>query len=190
MSKTIAGADKQETADETLDTKRARRQSRRISGYRTGPLAGLVSMRMVVLFNLMRRSTMVSHRRDFDLNENQWRIMSQMGEFAPLSLNGLAELLVQDPGQLSRAVKGMVERGWLTRERKPGGPEVEIGLTDAGQELWESMTQRAIDRDNFLTEGLSAQEVEAVRKVIDHMIDKAEDLMENALEEALEEEAR
>ena len=160
-------------------------QPRRRSSARTGPLAKLVSMRMVILFNLMRRSTILTQRRVFELSETEWRIMTQVGEHAPLSLNGLADLLVQDRGQLSRAVKSMVERGLLTRTRKPGGPEIEIALADAGVKLHAHMVERAIERDRFLTEGIDPADLEVVRRVVEAMIERAELLMEEVSEDAV-----
>jgi len=153
------------------------------AGNLRGPLAGLVSMRMVVLFNLMRRSTILTQRKAFSLSEIEWRIMTVMSEHRILSLNGIAELLVQDRGQLSRAVKGMVERGLLTRIRKPGGPEVEIGLAPAGLLLHERMVERAVERDRILTQGIDADDLEAMRRVIEQMVVRADGLMEAALVE-------
>lgn len=163
-----------------------RRQPKVLSSRRTGPLARLVSMRMVVLFNLMRRSTILTQRRDFNLSEIEWRIMTlmgQQGEQVPLSLNGLASLLVQDRGQVSRAVKAMVERGLLTRARKPGGPEIEIGLAEEGKAVHARMVERAIERDKILTDGMDPDDIEVVRRVVEEMILRAEILMEDALDE-------
>src|SRR5688572_16582887 len=77
----------------------------------SAPLRGLLTMKMIALFGLMRRGGALAHRRQFDLSELEWRIITQVAAYNPLSLNGLSELLVQDPGQLSRVVKGMVGRG-------------------------------------------------------------------------------
>jgi DNA-binding MarR family transcriptional regulator len=154
---------------------------RQLSGKRSGPLAALLSMRMVVLFSIMRRSTIYNQRRLFDLTEIEWRIMSQMHEHAPLSLNGLAELLMQDRGQLSRAVKNLVERGLMTRRRKPGGPGIEIGLAEGGKVLQARMVELAIQRDEFLTEGIAPDDLAAARRVIEQMITRAEVLAEQAL---------
>jgi DNA-binding MarR family transcriptional regulator len=154
---------------------------RQLSGKRSGPLAALLSMRMVVLFSIMRRSTIYNQRRLFDLTEIEWRIMSQMHEHAPLSLNGLAELLMQDRGQLSRAVKNLVERGLMTRRRKPGGPGIEIGLAEGGKALQARMVELAIQRDEFLTEDIAPDDLAAARRVIEQMITRAEVLAEQAL---------
>ena len=143
----------------------------------SGVLHALVTMRMVRLFILLRRGGILAQRRRFDLSEIEWRIMAQLGETAPLSLNGLAEALVQDRGQLSRAVKGMVARGLLTRERKPGGPEIEIELTSDGRALHAAMVGWVIERDARLTEGLDPADLAALWRVTDTMIGRAEGLL-------------
>ena len=143
----------------------------------SGGLHALVTMRMIRLFILLRRGGILAQRRQFDLSEIEWRIMAQLGETAPLSLNGLAEALVQDRGQLSRAVKGMVARGLLTRERKPGGPEIEIELTDDGRALHAAMVGWVIERDARLTEGLDPADLAALWRVTDTMIGRAEGLL-------------
>ena len=143
-----------------------------------GPMRELTSMRMIAFFSLLRRSTVLAQRRQFGLSEIEWRIMTQVGEFAPLSLNGLAERLLQDRGQLSRAVKSMVDRGLLTRERKPGGPEIEIELAPAGAALHARMVALVIARDRTLTQGIAAEDIATLRRLMDVMIVRADAMME------------
>ncbi len=176
-----SGLSKDSTRSVDQSTRSIEEMRRQLSGKRSGPLAELLSMRMVVLFSIMRRSTIFNQRQIFDLTEIEWRIMSQMHEHAPLSLNGLAELLMQDRGQLSRAVKSLVERGLMTRTRKPGGPEIEIGLAEGGKQLQARMVDLAIQRDVFLTDGIDPADVEAARRVVEQMITRAEVLAEQAL---------
>ncbi len=153
-------------------------RSGRSPTQRSGPLGELVTMRMIILFGLLRRSGVLAQRRQFDLSETEWRIMVQVGEFAPLSLNGLADLLLQDRGQLSRAVKAMVERGLLSRERKPGGPEIEIDLTKQGREVYGRMIERVVERDRKLIEGIPPEDIAVLWRVINTMVGRAEDMME------------
>jgi DNA-binding MarR family transcriptional regulator len=145
---------------------------------RSGPLRELVTMRMVILFGLLRRSGVLAQRRHFDLSELEWRVITQVAEFAPLSLNGLAELLVQDRGQLSRTIKGMAERGLLTRERKPGGPEIVIELSKEGRALHSRMIERAIERDRILTQDIPPEDIAAFWRVLDRMIGHARIMMD------------
>lgn len=139
---------------------------------------GLVSMRMIRLFALLRKSGIMAQRRQFDLSETEWRIMTQLGETAPLSLNGLADAMLQDRGQLSRAVKSMVERGLLTRERKPGGPEIEIELSGEGRKIYAQMVAWVYERDRALTAGIAPADVARVWDVLGAMMHRAGELLE------------
>ncbi len=170
--------------DAQAEARRAREEGGAMANLRrnpASPLGGLVSMRMVILNTLMRRSMIIAQRRLFGLSEIEWRIMTQVSEGVSLSLNNLADVLVQDRGQLSRAVKAMVERGLLTRSRKPGGPEIEIGLAPKGLELRARMTTRAKERDAFLTAGIAEEDLAVVRRVIETMIGRAEELLDQAI---------
>lgn len=162
--------------------------SRLESPQRTGarassaPLRELVSLRMVALFGLLRRSGVLAQRRLFDLSELEWRVMTQVAAYGPLSLNGLAELLVQDRGQLSRTVKGMVERGLLSRERKPGGPEIVIELAPEGEALHKRMIVWAVARDNALTKDVPREDIHRICGALDQMIDRAHALLDEERE--------
>lgn len=141
-----------------------------------------VSMRMILLFILLRRSGSMAQKRLFNLSENQWRIMTQLGTFAPLSLNGLAERLVQDRGQVSRAVKGLVERGLVAQTRKPGGPELDICLSPEGDALHERMVEWVIERDKKLTDGMDPDELAIARDVVERMIVQARTMVDQERE--------
>jgi DNA-binding MarR family transcriptional regulator len=146
-----------------------------------GTIYGLVSMRMIRLFVMMRKSGILAQRRRFGLSETEWRIMTQLGESAPLSLNGLADAMLQDRGQLSRAVKSMVERGLLTRERKPGGPEIEIDLSGEGRTIYGRMVEWVHERDRTLTTGIPPEDVEVVWRVLTAMMDRAQGMLDEEL---------
>jgi DNA-binding MarR family transcriptional regulator len=148
------------------------------AGGRKGTLGDLATIRLIALFNLLRRGGILAQRRQFGLSEIEWRIMTQVGQHAPLSLNGLAELLLQDRGQVSRAVKAMVQGGLLTRERKPGGPEIEIDLGPEGEALYARMVQRAIERDRRLTKDMSQADLATLKRITDDMFRRAEELMQ------------
>ena len=142
------------------------------------PIYGLVSMRMIRLFVMLRKSGILAQRRQFGLSETEWRIMTQLGEAAPLSLNGLADAMLQDRGQLSRAVKSMVERGLLTRERKPGGPEIEIDLSGEGRAIYARMVEWVHERDRVLTAGIPAEDIAVVWRVLTAMMERAQEMLE------------
>ena len=140
---------------------------------RESALSAMLSMRIVHLFLLLRRTSATMQPSELVLSRLEWRVMTQLDGTKPLSLSALADRLMLDRGQLSRAVKGMVERGLLTRGRKPGGPEIEIDLSSEGLGIRSAMIDRAGDRDRYLTEGLDSEEQAAAFKVIEHMIVRA-----------------
>ena len=136
-------------------------------------LSAMLSMRIVHLFLTLRRTNFTFQPHEFVLSRLEWRVMTQLDGTAPHSLTTLAERLLLDRGQLSRAVRDMVERGLLTRSRKPGGPEIEIDLSSEGLAIRSKMINRAGERDRFLIEGLSAADQAVAFNVIEHMIARA-----------------
>ncbi len=145
---------------------------------RQGPQRGLFTSRILSLLDVLRRSGTLAHRREFGLSGIEWRIMVQVGEHAPLSLNDLAELLSLDRGQLSRAVKAMVARGLLDRKRKPGGPAIVITHTAEGGALYDRMLALLIERNKFLMGDIPPEEVEHIVRRLDEIHGRATTLLE------------
>jgi DNA-binding MarR family transcriptional regulator len=152
--------------------------SEQTAGAAPRGIYGLVSMRMIRLFVMLRKSGILAQRRQFGLSETEWRIMTQLGEAAPLSLNGLADAMLQDRGQLSRAVKSMVERDLLTRARKPGGPEIEIDLSARGREIYARMVDWVYERDRELTEGVAPEDIATVWRVLTERMGRAQGMLD------------
>lgn len=142
------------------------------------PMRGLLTVRIINLLDLLRRSGTLANKREFGLSGMEWRIMAQVGEHAPLSLNDLAELLSLDRGQLSRAVKAMVERRLLDRKRRPGGPAIMITLTEGGRALYVRMIELAVARNRFLVGDIPDEEIERVAAVLEAVKHKAQLLLE------------
>lgn len=144
-----------------------------IAVERESSLSNMLSMRMIHLFLLLRRTTSIAEPSQLALSHLEWRVMTQLDGVSALSLSALAQRLILDRGQLSRTIKAMVERGLLTRKRKPGGPEIEIDLSEAGLAIRAAMIERAAARDRFLVEGLDPDDTAAAFRVINHMIARA-----------------
>jgi DNA-binding MarR family transcriptional regulator len=147
---------------------------------RERPLSSMLSMRIVHLFLLLRRSSATIQPQELEMSRLEWRVMTQLDGTHPLSLTQLADRLVLDRGQLSRTVKAMVTRGLLTRARKPGGPEIEIDLTEQGLAMRAVMIDRAGERDAFLIDGLPEADLEVAFRVMEHMIARADGIAQDA----------
>lgn len=143
---------------------------------------GLFASRMFGLLDTLRRSGMLAYRRRLGLSTIEWRIMTHMGDHIPLSLNDLADRSNLDRGQLSRAVKLMVERGLLVSRRRPGGPAIVITLSGEGLELYRRMTALAVERNAFLVGDIPDAELARASAVIDAVMQKAQLLLERERE--------
>lgn len=174
----MIGAASCETMSKRQNTTDAEPRAGSGQGGLPASLGGLVTMRMVAIFSLLRRTEILAHRRLFGLSEIEWHIITLAGELAPFSLNQLAALTMKDEGQLSRAVKKMTARGLMTRKRKPGGPEIEIELSKDGRAVYETMVKRAISRDHWLTADIAAEDLAALWRITDIMNRKARELLE------------
>jgi DNA-binding MarR family transcriptional regulator len=129
----------------------------------------LETPRLFKLMSLIRRSASPSFRRDLGLSDFEWRIMSQVGDRAPMSLNELAMVTSHDKGQLSRGVKRLVQAGLLVRESRRGERGVFISPTKAGAALFDRLANQAVKRNIALTKGLTAEELAVLSRVIDKL---------------------
>jgi DNA-binding MarR family transcriptional regulator len=145
---------------------------------RRDELAPLVTLRFIRLADLMRRGGILTLRRQLKLSEIEWRIITQVGQHAPLSLNDLSKLLLRDRGQLSRVLKSMVDQGLLKRKRKAGSPEVEITFQPKGRALYARATRRLNERDRRLVSGISESDLAALHRITDVILGEASEMME------------
>lgn len=125
--------------------------------------------RLFKLLSLIRRCAAPEVRRELGLSDFEWRIMSQVGDRAPMSLNELAAITSHDKGQLSRGVKRLVEAGLLVRESRRGERGVFISPTKAGRVLFDRLADQAVRRNARLIVGLSGEELEVLSRVIDKL---------------------
>jgi DNA-binding MarR family transcriptional regulator len=129
----------------------------------------LETPRMFKLLSLIRRSAAPEIRRELGLSDFEWRILSQVGDRAPMSLNELAAITSHDKGQLSRGVKRLVEGGLLVRESRRGERGVFISPTKAGKALFDKLAEQAARRNERLIKGLTQDELKVLSRVIDKL---------------------
>ena len=137
----------------------------------------LMSARLITVVTLIRRTAALTYRRELGLSEVDWRVLSQIGEHAPLSLNALAEIIGLDRGQLSRGVTRLVEAGLVSRTARRGGPGILIGLTPAGEEIFDRLMVIALKRNAAFTRGISENELEIFSDVLARMTANARALL-------------
>ncbi|MGE5145185.1 MAG: MarR family winged helix-turn-helix transcriptional regulator [Candidatus Eiseniibacteriota bacterium] len=137
----------------------------------------LMSARLITVVTLIRRTAALTYRRELGLSEVDWRVLSQIGEHAPLSLNALAQIIGLDRGQLSRGVTRLVEAGLASRTARRGGPGILIGLTAAGAGVYDRLMAIALKRNSAFTRGISESELAIFSDVLDRMTANARALL-------------
>jgi DNA-binding MarR family transcriptional regulator len=127
----------------------------------------LPTTRMFKLVSMIRKFAGPQARRQFGLSDFEWRVMAQVGDRGPLSLNELAAESRHDKGQLSRGVKRLVEAGLLVRESRRGERGVFISATADGRALFEQLVQLSFRQADDVFRGVSAAELETFHAVLD-----------------------
>ncbi len=125
--------------------------------------------RLFKLLTLVRRFAGPEARQKLGLSDFEWRIMSQVGDRAPMSLNDLAAVSTHDKGQLSRGVKRLVAAGILVRESRRGERGVFISPTAAGRQVFDELVRLAVEQNEALVEGLTAEERQAFTQTLDKL---------------------
>jgi DNA-binding MarR family transcriptional regulator len=118
----------------------------------------LVAPQLAALASYLRRSAMLAYQREQGLSNFQWMILSQIGEYEPLPLARLIEIMGRDKSQVGRTVAyfeavGLLERSRLARKR-----DIMVRTTAQGMAVYERMCAIALQRDGTLTETLSADD--------------------------------
>jgi DNA-binding MarR family transcriptional regulator len=122
----------------------------------------LVAARLIRLIKLLHRSASPAYRSETRLSDFEWRVMTQVGDHGPLVLTSLATLLNQDKGQVSHAVKSLIDARLLSREhlRAP------IAFTKSGRSLFDRIVKLGRSRNAVLVRELSETERRAVPSLL------------------------
>lgn len=93
----------------------------------------LVSRKILILGNLLRRAAAARYRRLLRLAGVEWGLVAHLGLGAPQTLNQTAWGMGLEKAQLSRTVSKLVRRGLVAKQTNPqNNREVLISLTREG----------------------------------------------------------
>lgn len=140
-----------------------------------------VVYRMALFATITDRAGKHSFAQDFGLTLRAYRILAVIAYLQPVSLSDLVTETVLDTGQVSRNVAKLVQDGLVEREggAQRGGL---LSLTQAGQTLYAGALARGDELNDFITEGLSAEERAILSGALDKLLHKARALLINDTE--------
>ena len=137
----------------------------------------LQAPRLFKILSMIRRFAGPQARRELGLSDFEWRVLAQVGDRAPMSLNELAAASTHDKGQLSRGVKRLVEAGLLIRASRRGERGVFISPTPAGEEVYDRLVRLAVTQNEALIAGLNSEQLKIFGTVLDQLEANAQALL-------------
>src|SRR3977135_2280467 len=100
---------------------------------RLAPITAMMSSRLMVLANLLKRGALRRCKRVAGLAAVECGLVPSRGRRPPMSVVRLAEAVGMDKGQISRALAGLVSRKLVSRAVNPrDNREALVSLTRAG----------------------------------------------------------
>lgn len=100
----------------------------------------------------------------FGLSVSEWRTMSVLHDFEPLSAKEIVSRSSMDKVVVSRAISSLQEGALLERHIDPADRRrVLLRLTRDGKDVMQDLVPRVIDVEKQLLHGLSAEEFETLK---------------------------
>jgi DNA-binding MarR family transcriptional regulator len=142
------------------------------------PITAMMSSRLMVLANLLKRGAVLRYKRLAGLSSVEFGLVASLGRRPPMSVVRLAEAVGMDKGQISRALAELVTRKLVSRGVNPrDNREVLVSLTRAGLAAHDAIVAGALERNQRLLEQLSKEEVAMLLGHVDRLTDTAAQML-------------
>jgi DNA-binding MarR family transcriptional regulator len=146
---------------------------------RLAPITAMMSSRLMVLANLLKRGAILRYKRLAGLSSVEFGLVASLGRRPPMSVARLAEAVGMDKGQISRALAGLVSRKLVSKAVNPSdNREVLVCLTRTGLIAHETIVAGALERNARLLDQLGKDEVSMLLGHIDRLSDIAAKMLE------------
>jgi len=153
-------------------------------GEGPAPITVMLSSRLMVLANLLKRGAILRYKRLAGLSSVEFGLVASLGRRPPMSVARLAEAVGQDKGQISRALAGLVSRKLIAKSANPNDSrEVLVSLTRAGLAAHDAIVAGAQERNRRLLKQLSNEELEALLVQIDRLTAAAAEMLDGEREQ-------
>ena len=138
----------------------------------------LLSRRILILANALRRAAGLRYRRLLDLRQNEWSIVAELGARSPRTLGDIAASLNLDKAQMSRSVTTLVERGLVLRKTNPhDSREAFLQFSARGRATYAKLLAAGTEANRHLLSGYSLEERERLASQIEVLLVRATELL-------------
>jgi DNA-binding MarR family transcriptional regulator len=143
------------------------------------PITAMMSSRLMVLANLLKRGAILRYKRLAGLSSVEFGLVASMGRRPPMSVISLAEAVGMDKGQISRALAELVARKLVAKAANPrDNREVLVCLTKTGLAAHDAIVAGAQERNRRLLEQLSQEELKLFLGQIDRLTETAAEMLD------------
>jgi DNA-binding MarR family transcriptional regulator len=81
----------------------------------------------------------IAYRRETDLSNFAWQVLSQVGEHEPITLARLIDIIGRDKSQVGRTVRRLEQSGLVERRKVRGRRDIELAATADGADVYRRM---------------------------------------------------
>lgn len=118
-----------------------------------------------------------TYQRDYDLSVHQWRVLANLQASGNLTAKEVCRETRMDKVKVSRALTGLLEKGWIKKEPHPTDLRAQIvSLTAAGSRVVSNVIPRALDWENALLASLGEDERKAMVAAIEKLNARLDEL--------------
>ncbi len=113
--------------------------------------------------------------RPYGVARSQWYMLFHIHQSPGLTQKELQDLLQVESATLTNALHALEQKGWVLRTQGTADRRVKmLRLTPAGQRLWEALPDPIMAIRKRMLQGITSNEEEIARKIIDKAIQKFE----------------
>ena len=143
------------------------------SRFREG-LRSFVTYRIARVQNRLNAQAAAILRKHTELSLTEWRILSLVNLMGPTTASAISREVEMDKGQISRAVKPLIDRGLLDpAEHARDNRHPILRLSDVGAEIVRENSQVMRGRQERLTHNISDEELATLYELLDKLFDNA-----------------
>jgi DNA-binding MarR family transcriptional regulator len=142
------------------------------------PITAMMSSRLIVLANLLKRGAMLRYKRLAGLSSVEFGLVASLGRRPPMSVISLAEAVGMDKGQISRALAELVSRKLVAKAVNPrDNREVLVSLTRTGLGAHDAIVAGAQERNRRLLEQMSEGDLATLLSQVDRLTKTAAEML-------------
>jgi DNA-binding MarR family transcriptional regulator len=137
---------------------------------------GLVAPALMITANLVRRAGNLTYKTQLGLSAIEWTLIARLGKDGPMTQTALADMVLYDKGQISRAANQLESKRLIGRKDLTWR-SVELSLTPAGMKVFADIMHIGRRRQAVYTRNVGERELRQFYKTLNTIAVNANDLL-------------